>query len=495
MSRFNEKSGGCTRTANHEGAPAYSLDAFTELYSLVVTSTLSNKFYEKADATLTRLRALVKKVGDPALIGKLAVYAREKMYLRTLPVVLAVELARSYQGAIVGNTVTRVIQRVDEITEMLAYYQHANGRKGTKRLNKLSKQLQRGVAAAFSKFDEYQFAKYDRSTDVKLKDALFLTHPKAESKEKQAIFDRIVSGTLKTPYTWEVQLSEKGNNTKTWEGLLDSKKLGYMALLRNLRNILNAGVSAEHIKRLCKHLSNPNAVRRAKQLPFRFYSAFKELDSVDSPYTATVLNALEDAVLTTAENIQGFDYDTTVVVACDVSASMQTHINKRSTVQYYDIGLILGMLLQNRCKSVISGMFGDTWKVVQLPRKAILSNVIELHRREGEVGYSTNGWKVLAYLIGKQIAVDKIMLFTDCQLWNSRYENPGAFKHLWSVYKKSYPGARLYLFDLSRYGTTPVSVHDNSVTFIAGWSDKVFDMLAALENRGTIIDEIKRIEL
>lgn len=495
MSRFNQKSDGKTRTTNHEGAPAYTLDAFTELYSLVVTSTLSAKYYEKAEDTLTRLRILVKQVDDPVLVGKLAVYAREKMYLRTLPIVLAVELARNYKGAVVGKTIARVIQRADEISEVLAYYQYANGRTGTKRLNKLSKQVQRGVAAAFNKFDEYQLAKYNRDTEIKLKDALFLTHPKPVNKEKQVVFDRLVAGTLQVPYTWETELSAKGNTAETWEDLLDSKKLGYMALLRNLRNILNVGVSADHIKRLCKHLTNPNAVRKAKQLPFRFYSAFRELGEINSPYTATVLSALEDAVLVTAENIQGFGYDTTVVIACDVSGSMEKPISERSTVELYDIGLILGMLLQNQCKSVISGMFGDVWKVVQLPRRAILSNAIELHRREGEVGYSTNGWRIIEYLIGKKIAVDKIMIFTDCQLWNSRYGNQNVFKRLWSVYLRTNPNAKLYLFDLSGYGTTPVSVHSDNVTFIAGWSDKVFDMLAALENQGTVIEEIKKIAI
>ncbi len=139
-------------------------------------------------------------------------------------------------------------------------------------------------------------------------------------------------------------------------------------------------------------------------------------------------------------------------------------------------------------------MFGDIWKVVQLPRTSILHNADELHRREGEVGYSTNGWKVIRYLRENNIKVDKVMIFTDCQLWNSTYDD-AHINDEWREYKKFNPTVKLYLFDLAGYGNTPLSVQRDDVYLIAGWSDKVFDVLEALEKGGLAIDEINKIEL
>ena len=130
-----------------------------------------------------------------------------------------------------------------------------------------------------------------------------------------------------------------------------------------------------------------------------------------------MLDALEEAVLYSAANIPGYDEDTKVVIAADVSGSMQKAISAKSKVQTFDIGLLLAMLLQNRCGNVMTGMFGDTWKVINVPKKNILANVQEFHRREGEVGYSTNGYLVIKDLLQRNIVADKIMLFTDCQLW------------------------------------------------------------------------------
>src|SRR5690606_31659009 len=111
---------------------------------------------------------------------------------------------------LVSKTIYNIIQRADEITEVLAYYQMANKRQETKKLNKLSKQVQKGIAMSFSKFDEYQFAKYNRNTEVSLRDALFLSHPKAHSEEEQSLFSKIVNQTLSVPFTWEVELSKLG---------------------------------------------------------------------------------------------------------------------------------------------------------------------------------------------------------------------------------------------------------------------------------------------
>lgn len=491
---------------NYEGAKAYKLTPEMELYAAVVTAGLSDNFYEKSDTRLSRIQELMLK-NNPEYVAKLAVYARNEMYMRSVPMVLAVELAKANSGnAVVSKTVSGVVKRADEITELLAYYQLANNRNGAKKLNKLSKQIQKGLSEAFNRFDEYQFAKYNRATEVKLRDALFLVHPKAKDESQQVIFNKIASNQLAVPYTWETELSalsqvkyqdvkEKADAVKAkWEELIDSGKIGYMAMMRNLRNIVEANVSAAHIIKVCNYLSNETAVAHSKQLPFRFLAAHREIKSLTSEYVTMILNALEDAVVASVKNLKGFDESTRVLIACDVSGSMQKAISTKSKVLLYDIGLMLGMLMQSKCKRVVTGMFGDNWKVINMPKRGVLSNVNEYYKREGEVGYATNGYKVIDDLINREVIMDKIMLFTDCQLWDSKYGG-SSLTASWNAYKKMAPQAKLYLFDLAGYGNTPINIQRNDVCLIAGWSDKVFDVLHAIENGESAVEKIKQLEL
>jgi hypothetical protein len=504
--KFNTSTYRGSKAANYEGAPAYRLSPKWHLYSAVVTSALNDKFYEATDDRLKTIRTLISS-SDSQFVARLAVYAREQMNLRSIPLVLAVELSKVHAGdALVGRLASRIIQRADEITELLAYYQSSNERKGSKKLNRLSKQLQHGLQEAFNKFDEYQFAKYNRDAEIKLRDALFLVHPKAKDENQQQLFNKIVENKLQTPYTWETELSalgqtkfasaqEKTNAFRVkWEELIDSGKLGYMALLRNLRNILSCEVSATHIEQVCDALASENKVLSSKQLPFRFLAAYRELSKISFGCAGQVMNAIEKAVAISARNIAGFDESTRVLVACDVSGSMQHAISPQSSVQNYDIGLVLGMLLKSRCANVVSGIFGDTWKIVNLPDSGVLSNVDAFYKREGEVGYATNGHLVLQDLVNRKQVVDKIMIFTDCQLWDSCGDN-SSMQQVWQLYKAIAPDAKLYLFDLAGYGTTPLNIAEKDAYLIAGWSDKIFDMLAAIDGGEDVLELIEKIEL
>lgn len=505
--KFNLFTKGTQKVTNHAGGPAYKMAPAMELYTSVVTASLNDQFYEGAGDRLARICALMDQ-NDPAFVARLAVYAREKMYLRSIPMVLAVEMAKRFNGnALVGKTVARVVQRADEITEILAYYTMANKRTKAKKLNKLSKQVQKGLALAFNNFNEYQFAKYNRKTAISLRDALFLVHPKAKSETQQEVFNKIVNNTLSVPYTWETTLSAVGQRSfssdeakkaamqEAWEELITSKQLGYMATMRNLRNMLQADISPAHIDLVCEHLTNPTAVLNSKQLPFRYLAAYRELQEVSHGLTGQLMQALETAVKTSVEHLKGFDANTRVVIACDVSGSMQFPLSPRSKIKGYDIGLMLGMLLQHKCKHVVSGMFGARWKTVALPGNSILANVDAFYKREGEVGYSTDGYLVIEDLIKRAYVADKIMLFTDCQLWNSN-NSQDTFAGNWAIYKQTVaPKAKLYLFDLKGLGTTPVDIHQNDVYLISGWSDKVFDVVEAIENGQTALEHIHSITL
>ncbi|AZB01530.1 TROVE domain-containing protein [Chryseobacterium joostei] len=491
---------------NYEGAKAYVMTPAEELYSAVVTTGLSNITYEKGNERLERIQSLIKK-NDPEFVAKLAVYARKDMYLRSIPLVLATELAREASGSdLVSKTVDGVVQRADEITELLAYYQLANERTETKKLNRLSKQIQKGLIKSFNKFDEYQFAKYNRKGEVTLKDALFLVHPKAKNENQQTIFNKIAGDVLEVPYTWEVELSVLGQKKYTdqeereqafkikWEELIFSNKLGYMATLRNLRNILEAEVSADAMNKICRYLADEKAVIHSKQLPFRFLAAYRELKTIDSPYLSSVLEALENAVVVSAQNIKGFGFNTSVVIAADVSGSMQKKVSPKSKILLYDIGLLMSMILQSQCKNVVTGMFGDRWLRVPMPKNGILRNVDAFYKREGEVGYSTNGYLVIEDLIKRREKVEKVMLFTDTQMWDSS-GNKHSFEDSWNRYKAIAPDAKLYIFDLAGYGRQPIDIKRNDVYLIAGWSDKIFDVLNALEDQKSAIEMIEKVVL
>ncbi|MFB6454753.1 TROVE domain-containing protein [Chitinophaga sp. Hz27] len=499
MKRWND------RVTNHEGFKAHALNTEMELYSSVVTSSLSDQFYESGAARVDRIKALIQEA-DPAFIAKLAIYAREKMYLRSIPMALTVELAKRHKGdALVSKTVARVVQRADEITELLACYAQSNGRVQTKQLAGLSKQLQKGLSASFNRFDEYQFAKYNRDTAITLRDALFLVHPKPKDEAQQRLFNKIAQQQLAVPYTWETALSAVGQQRygsevaknaaikATWEALIRDKSLGYMAMMRNLRNMLQADVSPELIQQVCDTLADPIAVKHSKQLPFRFLAAYRELKAVPHGLTGKVQQALEKALQASVANMKGFDANTRVVIACDVSGSMLKPISAKSKILNYDIGLMLGMLLQYKSQHVVSGMFGDKWKIIQLPTNQILASVDEFYRREGQVGYATYGYKVIEDLTNRKYVADKVMMFTDCQLWDDK--NDQSLEAAWSSYKKIAPHAKLYLFDLVGYGKVPVDVRENDVNLIAGWSDKVFEVLEALENGADALEHINSITL
>jgi hypothetical protein len=476
-------------TTNYEGEKAHSLNPEMELYSLVCTCALQNQFYRSENETLERLKELITIV-EPGYTKKLAIYAREKMYLRSIPLVIAVLLAKN--GHCDKKFIERIIQRADEITELLAVWDCLSDNKKLK----LPAQMKKGIAASFKKFDAYQFAKYKREDkEITLRDAMFICHPKPEDKEREQLYKMIAEKELPAPHTWEVELSAAADKGKTkrevWEKLINSGKLGYMAAIRNIRNILSENVSQDHVLNLASFISNEIQVSKSKQLPFRFLSAYREIESVDHPDVYIFLNALEIAIMCSADNIPGFNGQT-LLIASDVSGSMTQTISERSKVELYDVGLILAMMLQSKTRCY-TGIFGNTYEGVQLPKDNIIRNAAKLRQIGNSVGYSTNGFKVIKWLNDNKKQVDRVMIFTDCQLWDSDRSN-SYIANEWIKYKATNPKAKLYLFDLAGYGNTPLKINENDVYLIAGWSDKIFDVLAALDKGENVIEFIKNQE-
>jgi predicted regulator of amino acid metabolism with ACT domain/ribosomal protein L23 len=496
MAKFNSNSGPEV-TENHEGEKAFALSEKMALYSAVCTSLMSNKFYETDAHAVKRINKYVRN--NPLFAKKLAVYAREEMHLRSIPVYLLAQLAKNQK--LDRKTVARVINRADEITELLAAYKQMNGRNS---LKKLSMAIKKGIKDIFEsdKFDAYQYAKYyGRKKEISIRDALFLTHPKPANKEQEELFKNIADDTLPTPETWETKLSASGKNDmskkEVWEDLIMNEKLGYMATLRNLRNFMQADVSEEAIKKVAGYISNEKAVRYSKQLPFRFYSAYMMVSAEHNKYKKELMDAIEKAFKFSVANIPTINRDTAGAVLTDVSASMMETVSERSIIEYYDIGNILGTAVMNHCDFAEHIIFGETFEYMNASDNP-LSDVRHIRDIEGKVGYSTNAHLVIQDFIQKQHVYDKVFIFSDGQFWNSRiHRSNGAnsFNSAWRQYKKIAPNAKAYIFDLSGYGTSQLNPNADDVTFISGWSNKIFDMLSAIENGSSAIKEIEKIEI
>ena len=527
MARFNELTS--QKEEMLSGGQGFKMTPEVELYACTCASILTPKYYTpNTNDQLNKIRTLIRKC-DPVFVAQLAVYAREQMYLRTIPLVLTVELAKCHKGDnLLRRLAGRVISRADEITELLAFYVKANnlqpkfveskgGHNVEKQIYKLSNQLRKGIADSFFKFDEYQFAKYNRDGAIKLRDALFLTHPRPRTGAQKVLFEKIAQDNLSTPYTWETQLSKAGQEGKdkksVWTELIMSGKIGYMAMIRNLRNFLEAEVPEIVLSKVADRIADPDEVRKSKQFPFRFLSAYRSigggptgryLDWGDDDYgransnlfTPILLEALEKAVLISIENIPMLA-NNSVLIATDVSGSMQSLISEKSTIQDYDIGVLLGALVQARVPNSVFGMFGDTWKVLtDAPVENVLRATNEVHRREGEVGYGTHGYKVLSWALNQKKKFDRIFYFTDGQMYGRGSRDLRGINEKWKLYKSTInPYANLYLFNLGSYGQTPIDLKQDDVHIITGWNDKIFTILESIERGGEVLDQIKEIQI
>ena len=215
---------------NHEGGLSFSVDAETELYMHAATCMVGEpKFYETAGHADQKLLHAIYEVlkTNPEFVLQLAVYCREEMHLRSVPIVLCVEYANVAPGTVPNayKYISRVIQRADELSEMIAYQFNRN--RIALRRSKLPMVIKHGVADAFPKFTKYHLGKYNRSGAVTLKDALFLTHPKAIHEQQQQDWASLINGTLETPVTWEVIISnwsERGFESKksAWEHMIEN---------------------------------------------------------------------------------------------------------------------------------------------------------------------------------------------------------------------------------------------------------------------------------
>jgi hypothetical protein len=340
-----------------------------------------------------------------------------------------------------------------------------------------------GIADAFKKFDGYQLAKYNREGEVTLRDAMFMTHPIPRDENQAEVFKHLADQTLAPPDTWEVLISTQGSTKENWEKILP--KMGYMAILRNCRNFLDKNVD---ITPVIQTLTDPKQVAKSKQFPYRFLSAYKELKDRDD--SSKLLDALSDAADLSVANVPTFSGKT--FVTCDISGSMHGTVSGKSKIQMQEIGCLFGAIMHKKSKDSITSVFATEHVPVSLSQRDSLFTNVNKMLKQNTHGYGTDAYKVMNYLVDNKIFVDRIVLFSDMQCYDSstpraeRYYHPNTESNIYAGLQKYRQQVNkdvyVYSFDLASYGTTQFPQNDNRVCLAGGFSDKVLNFIPMFES-------------
>jgi hypothetical protein len=469
MSKFNEKNIS-SKTENLAGGVAMSRDKKSELVFAVLSTFLENKFYESGDERLNRIIELVKK-NDAEFVAKLAIVCRNEFNLRSVTTVLIGELAKIHKGdTLVMKTIEKCALRPDDLTELVAYIG-----------NPIPKQVRRGIRHALLNFNRYTLAKYKgENNKVKLVDIFNATHPnpKFASEEQAGAWKDLIAGELKQTDTWENEIS--ANPTKeTWENLIKEDKLGYMALIRNMNNYIKYGISDEHVKIVCDHITDVERIKKSRQLPFRFYTAYTNVQG-NRRFSDAISEAMDIAV----SNVPRFEGKT--LIAIDDSGSMSGDPIEKAAI----FGATL--LKANNGADVI---LYDTQ--VQEFQGSGRTPVVDLADRiiKDANGGGTQTSLVFAYALAmkqeKNIKYDRIIIISDNESWCEGYYG-SSVQQAYNEYKKL-ADPFIYAIDIQGYGTK--DVEGGKVFHLCGWSDRLLDFIGQAEKGETIVKYIDNINI
>lgn len=346
--RTNTRPKNALRT--HEGAPAVPLKGMAALRRATASALLwEDEFYEDGLSIAERIKALAATV-PVADLAALAIELRTQGNLRHVALWLVISVIERRLGAEfdTASLIYEVCRRADEPGELLALY-WKDGRRP------IPAAMRRGLARAMGRFDAYQLAKYNRAATVTLKDVLRLAHPKAANDEIADAYGRLLNGTLPAPDTWEVGLSGGGDKRETFERLLREGRLGYLALLRNLRNISEAGVDAMLVRDAILARKGARDV-----LPFRYVAAARAAPRFEPQLDEALCAAVAEMPVMSGETI----------VLVDVSGSMDAPLSKRSDMTRLDAAATLASVIHGNVR-----VFTFSEKVIEVPPRRGMAGV------------------------------------------------------------------------------------------------------------------------
>lgn len=440
--------------AGGAGMTAARQDSYSLLRRVVLANLLWEKIaYVDGESVTEQIRKLIP-LCTPKQVNDLAIEARELQKLRHTPLFIAVQMLKYPEHRkYVASLLPRIITRADMLTDFVTIYKTENDGK----IKPLAHAAKKGLAKAFDNFNEYQFAKYDRNAAIKLRDVMFLVHPKAP-QGKEELYKKIADRTLKTPDTWEVELSAGKDKRATWERLINEKKIGGLAMLRNIRNMMEASVPAKTIQ---LGLSN---LKGAMLLPFDFVKSAR--------INPEFKGHLEEVMLSTYAHLPKLPGRTLFIV--DRSGSMGANVSDKSTFTRQEVAYAMAMLACNLCEDFslvvtagddFASKHSSEW--IKYPAKGF--DIFEQMKDAKVGGGGIFTRQVLEWSkqnLGEEF--DRIIVFSDSQDCDKQDKTP----HPFAKYN--------YICDVSanKHG---VNFKGRWTAEISGWSEHFLTYIAAYE--------------
>jgi hypothetical protein len=440
------------RLAGGYGVYAAKQDAESLLRRSVMTCLLwEDNAYIDGVSIAENIKNLIPQV-DPEKVYDIAIEAREKQKLRHVPLFIAREMSKldAHKG-FVGSLLPKIIKRADELAEFMAIY-WKNGKQP------ISNQVKVGLARAFHNFNEYQFAKYNRDDEIKLRDVLFMVRP--NPYQKVELFKKIANNELAVPDTWEVALSSGKNKKETWTRLITENKLGALAFMRNLRNMEEVGVSRSVIQNGFDKI-NPKWL-----IPLNYFAAAKHAPNWEREIESLMLRGFSQS-----PKLPGY-----TIFVVDVSGSMGSAISGKSSFTRLDAATAMALIASESCEHIsIYATAGDDarrkhdTKIIRPLRGFALCDIIRKSTGDlGGGGIFTR--QCLEYIKEREsVKPDRIIIFSDsqdCDYADKQVPNPF--------------GSKNYIVD--------VSSHSHGINYkgiwtaeISGWSEHFLDYIFVYE--------------
>lgn len=471
MSRFNTNSPG-TKTVNLAGGEAHSTTPQLALVSLLVTSFAQDQFYRSAKQTFDELKKLIMQ-NDPLFVAQALIYARHTFGMRSITHVGASLLAKWTAGFPWGKEFyARIAKRPDDLTEIVSYH--------FSQKEKLTKAMKKGFSKALTGFDAYQLAKYrGEGKTVKLVDVVNLVHPVGGGPEMP--ISKLMRGelTLSENDTWESALSAAGSDAKAkqtaWGTLLVSGKIGYLALLRNLRNIVEqAPIFAPDAAEM---LMDAARIKKATVFPFQFQTAIEQLLMLGTAPGRIMAVAAAKALEISVANVPVFTGDTLVVL--DTSNSMQGKDGKPMK-----IGALFAAVLAKSNGADVMTFDGDARYQSYNPGDTVGTIASSFRFDGGSTSFNS-------IFLRANKPYDRIIILSDMQGWDGFYTPAAAFAN----YKaRTNCNPIIYSFDLAGYGS--LQFPERNIFALAGFSEKIFDIMGLLEkDKAALVNAVKNVQL
>ena len=552
MAKYNTKSTPKAPTEiNFMGEKAFKLSDKEELVSTVMTTFLQDSYYENEKVVIQRIRNLISKV-DPLFSAKLAIYARNEGNLRSVTHLISALIAKYISGSDWGKRFyNKIIIRPDDMAEILSCYAAETDQKNLKDIKKIPNSIKKGFKEALERLDAYQIDKYKmENKSIKLVDLVRLFHPK--SQKNLELYKKLLNGeSLKNSYSSKIlekEMSKVGQMASSESEKLELKEkaissvveningMPIMNLIRNLRNILL--YSPNSVEDACKQMLIKNKILNSRLLPFRFATAYSEIESLNykdiknkntseivfekeqigisesefNRLKKLILDSLENAIQISCLNIPKLEGNVAILI--DHSGSVRGDAGGSSKVSAFSkttkamIGNLFGSMVAYNQDNVYIGLFGD--KLISVPIDRT-KKLLDFNKYSYNIGDSCGGsteqgiYDFFDSVVKENKKVDNVIIFSDCQIGNKNANFTSWYGHRPNTYGPNFheifkkfrsinPQANVIVCNLNQSGGTSVFDKSQRILNIAGWSDKIFDIITSnCKGWDAMIKEIESI--